>query len=67
MIENAKMPLLLIGAGANRKQAQEALTYFIETTGIRFFQHLMSPLGSQSTRKTFPTTFKVTVIFKTAI
>lgn len=41
MIETAKMPLLLIGAGANRKLTQEALTYFIETTGIRFFSTQM--------------------------
>jgi len=41
MIEEAKMPLLLIGAGANRKQTQEALSYFIETTGIRFFSTQM--------------------------
>lgn len=41
MIEEAKMPLLLIGAGANRKRTQEALSYFIETTGIRFFSTQM--------------------------
>ena len=41
MIESAKMPLLLIGAGANRKQTHEALSYFIETTGIRFFSTQM--------------------------
>jgi len=41
MIEAAKMPLLLIGAGANRKSTQEALTYFIKTTGIRFFSTQM--------------------------
>ncbi|MDX2504252.1 MAG: acetolactate synthase large subunit [Gammaproteobacteria bacterium] len=41
MIEEAKMPLLLIGAGANRKPTQEALCYFIETTGIRFFSTQM--------------------------
>jgi len=41
MIETAKMPLLLIGAGANRKSTQEALNYFIETTGIRFFSTQM--------------------------
>lgn len=41
MIETAKMPLLLIGAGANRKLTQKALSYFIETTGIRFFSTQM--------------------------
>ncbi len=41
MIEQAKMPLLLIGAGANRKSTQQALSYFIETTGIRFFSTQM--------------------------
>ncbi|MDX2503638.1 MAG: acetolactate synthase large subunit [Gammaproteobacteria bacterium] len=41
MIEAAKMPLLLIGAGANRKLTQEALSYFIETTGIPFFSTQM--------------------------
>lgn len=37
LIENAIMPLLLIGAGANRKRTAEALTYFIKQTGIPFF------------------------------
>jgi len=37
MIEGAKMPLLLIGAGANRKRTSKALTEFIERTGIPFF------------------------------
>ena len=37
MIENAKMPLLLIGVGANRKRTSRALTEFIEKTGIPFF------------------------------
>ncbi|MCF6212774.1 MAG: acetolactate synthase large subunit [Flavobacteriaceae bacterium] len=41
MIENAKMPLLLIGAGANRKRTSEALTKFIEQTGIPFFNTQM--------------------------
>jgi acetolactate synthase-1/2/3 large subunit len=35
------MPLLLIGAGANRKLTQEALSYFIELTGIYFFSTQM--------------------------
>lgn len=37
MIEKAKMPLLMIGAGANRKDTREALTEFIDRTGIFFF------------------------------
>lgn len=37
MIEAAKMPLLLIGAGANRKRTSEALNIFIAKTGIPFF------------------------------
>lgn len=41
MIEAAKMPLLLIGAGANRKRASSALTDFVNTTGIPFFNTQM--------------------------
>ncbi len=41
MIEAAKMPLLLIGAGANRKRTSKALTNFIEQTGIPFFNTQM--------------------------
>ncbi len=37
MIESAKSPLLLIGAGANRKRVCAALTEFVESTGIAFF------------------------------
>lgn len=37
MIENAKMPLLLIGAGANRKVTCEALKKFVDASGIYFF------------------------------
>jgi acetolactate synthase-1/2/3 large subunit len=37
MIEAAKMPLLLIGAGANRKATGNALKEFIDRTGIYFF------------------------------
>ena len=37
MIEAAKMPLLLIGAGANRKSTSKALGKFIDQTGIYFF------------------------------
>jgi len=41
MIEQAKMPLLLVGAGANRKRTSKALTKFIEQTGIPFFNTQM--------------------------
>lgn len=41
MIEAAKMPLLLIGAGANRKRTSKALTHFVEATGIPFFNTQM--------------------------
>jgi acetolactate synthase-1/2/3 large subunit len=41
MIESAKMPLLLIGAGANRKKTSAALTQFIKSTGISFFNTQM--------------------------
>jgi acetolactate synthase-1/2/3 large subunit len=37
MIQNAKLPLLLIGAGANRKLAGKMLRKFIDETGIYFF------------------------------
>lgn len=37
MIKSAKHPLLLIGAGGNRKDTSEALNEFIEKTGIFFF------------------------------
>lgn len=37
MIEAAKMPLLLIGAGANRRRPSEELTAFVDKTGIPFF------------------------------
>jgi len=37
MIEAADMPLLLIGAGANRKATGSALKDFIDKTGIYFF------------------------------
>jgi len=36
MIEQARHPLLLIGAGANRKNTSRVLTEFVETTGIPF-------------------------------
>lgn len=41
MIEDAKMPLLLIGAGANRKRTSVELTNFVEQTGIPFFNTQM--------------------------
>ena len=37
MIEAAEMPLLLIGAGANRKSTGHALKEFVDQTGIYFF------------------------------
>ncbi len=41
MIKKAKMPLLLIGAGANRKRSSKALLAFIEKTSIPFFNTQM--------------------------
>ena len=41
MIESARMPLLLIGAGGNRKRTGEALLEFVEKTGIYFFNTQM--------------------------
>nr|WP_315224752.1 acetolactate synthase large subunit [uncultured Flavobacterium sp.] len=41
MIEKAKKPIVLIGAGANRKRASIALTSFIEVIGIPFFNTQM--------------------------
>ncbi len=41
MIENAKRPIMLIGAGANRKRACKALTSFVDTIGIPFFNTQM--------------------------
>lgn len=41
MIEEAKCPLILIGAGANRKRTSYALKEFIERTGIPFFNTQM--------------------------
>ncbi|MEP2023526.1 MAG: acetolactate synthase large subunit [Reichenbachiella sp.] len=41
MIEEAKMPLILIGAGANRKRTGNALLKLIEKTGIYFFDTQM--------------------------
>lgn len=41
MIETAKHPLILIGAGSNRKRTQQALLAFVEKTGIPFFNTQM--------------------------
>ena len=41
MIEKAKMPLILIGAGANRTRIGNALTNFVNETGIPFFSTQM--------------------------
>ncbi len=41
MIQHAKMPLLLVGAGANRKVTCEALQTFVDTTGMFFFNTQM--------------------------
>jgi len=37
LIRAAKMPLVLVGAGANRKNARSALSDFVHTTRIPFF------------------------------
>ena len=41
MIKEAKHPLLLIGAGANRKRRWKALSEFLDKTGIPFFDTQM--------------------------
>lgn len=41
MIENSKTPLLLIGAGANRKNTSKTLTNIVNTLGIPFFSTQM--------------------------
>lgn len=41
MIKKSQMPLLLIGAGANRSAVSNALTQFINKTGIYFFNTQM--------------------------
>ena len=41
MIGKARRPLMLIGAGANRKRASFALKHFVEKTGIPFFNTQM--------------------------
>ena len=40
-IKKAKNPLLLIGAGANRKEARRAISEFIATIGVPFFNTQM--------------------------
>jgi acetolactate synthase-1/2/3 large subunit len=40
-IMNAKMPLILIGAGANRKRISQSLLKFVTDTGIPFFSTQM--------------------------
>lgn len=42
MIQDAKRPLILIGAGAMRKQADREILAFIEKTGIPFFNTQMA-------------------------
>jgi acetolactate synthase-1/2/3 large subunit len=37
LIESAKMPLILIGAGANRQNVREAMCSFVHSTRIPFF------------------------------
>ncbi len=41
MIEDARRPLVLIGAGANRKATSVALRKFIDKTGLHFFNTQM--------------------------
>lgn len=41
MIQNAKRPLVLVGAAANRKQTGKMLTDFINKTGLYFFNTQM--------------------------
>ncbi|WP_170362603.1 acetolactate synthase large subunit [Ruegeria arenilitoris] len=41
LIRSAKMPLLLLGAGANRKDARKALSRFVADTQIPFFDTQM--------------------------
>ncbi len=41
MIEHAKRPLILIGAGANRKMTSKMLRAFVDKTGIPFFNTQM--------------------------
>lgn len=50
-IAGAKHPLLMIGAGANRKRTSQALTAFIERTGMPFFS---TQLGKGVVDETHP-------------
>jgi acetolactate synthase-1/2/3 large subunit len=36
-IHNAKLPLILLGAGANRRKTHDAINFLIDKTGIPFF------------------------------
>lgn len=36
-IQSARCPLILLGAGANRRKTRKAITHFIDKTGIPFF------------------------------
>jgi len=41
IIRNAEYPLLLVGAGANRKLVRKALSEFVDKTGVYFFNTQM--------------------------
>ncbi len=41
LVEAAEFPLLLVGAGANRKRVSKALTEFVNATGMYFFNTQM--------------------------
>lgn len=41
MVKQAEFPLLLVGAGANRKRVSHALSEFVHNTGIYFFNTQM--------------------------
>lgn len=41
MLEQAKTPIILIGAGANRKRITKYLTKFIEKYSLPFFSSQM--------------------------
>jgi acetolactate synthase-1/2/3 large subunit len=51
MIKQAKRPLLLIGAGANRKYVWESLSYFLDKTHMYFFN---TQMGKGSVGKSSP-------------
>ena len=54
MIQNAERPLMLIGAGANRKLTRRTLRTFIETTGIPF---VTTQMGKGVVDETHPVVF----------